>query len=458
MKNILACSVLLCGAFLARAADVAIPIEKYELKNGLRVVLSQDNTAPVVAVYIIYNVGARSEEKGRTGFAHLFEHMMFEGSAHVPKGVHFATVESNGGVLNGSTHPDFTDYYEVLPANKLATALWLESDRMRSLSITEATLKNQKEAVKQERRLSFDNQPYATAIVDVWPTLMFKNWQSSHSLIGSFEDLNSASVGDVAKFFKTYYAPNNAALVIVGDIQVPEAKKLIETYFGDIPSEPQPKHPDMTEPTNFKGVTQVYKDRLAKVPGVIIGFPGPKRRSPDFYALSMIDAILTAGDSARLRQDLVKGKQSVIQYEANLGWPFASALDYRDPGAYCMFLLYKPNFTGKQIVDQVQEELTRLQNQPLDAKELERVKTQVRAITIRGLEGSMSRAQELAQYTITDGNPQLINTELDALTAVTAAQIQAAAKKYFSPEKRAVLEIVPAPAGEPGATAVKEAK
>src|SRR6185436_11764442 len=153
--------------------------------------------------------------------------------------------------LNGSTHPDFTDYYEVLPSNKLATALWLESDRMRSLAITDENLKNQKEAVKQERRLSFDNQPYATAIVDVWPQLAFQNWQSSHSLIGSFEDLNAASVEDVTKFFKTYYAPNNAILCIVGDIKAPEAKKWIETYFGDIPSQPQPKRPDMTEPEKF---------------------------------------------------------------------------------------------------------------------------------------------------------------------------------------------------------------
>src|SRR5579864_6814759 len=195
---------------------------------------------------MIYDVGARSEEKGRTGFAHLFEHMMFEGSANAPKGVYNVIVEANGGTENGSTHPDFTDYYEVLPSNKLATALWLESDRMRSLAINDENLKNQKEAVKQERRLSFDNQPYATAIVDLWPTLMYRNWQSSHSLIGSFEDLNAASVTDVSKFFKTYYAPNNAALVLVGDIRIPEAKKLVETYFGDIPSQPQPKRPDMT--------------------------------------------------------------------------------------------------------------------------------------------------------------------------------------------------------------------
>jgi len=204
MKKSMFCSLLVAGAFLARGAEVTVPIEKYTLKNGLRVILSQDNAVPVVTVYMLYDVGARSEEKGRTGFAHLFEHMMFEGSANAPKGMHFATVESNGGTLNGSTHPDFTDYFEVLPSNKLATALWLESDRMRSLNINDENLKNQKEAVKQERRLSFDNQPYATAIVDVWPTLMYKNWQSSHSLIGSFEDLNASSVEDVSKFFEIF--------------------------------------------------------------------------------------------------------------------------------------------------------------------------------------------------------------------------------------------------------------
>jgi predicted Zn-dependent peptidase len=427
---------------------VTIPIDKYELKNGLRVVLSQDNAAPVVTVYLIYDVGARSEEKGRTGFAHLFEHMMFEGSANAPKGMHFATIESNGGVMNGSTHPDFTDYFETLPSNKLATALWLESDRMRSLSINEENLKNQKEAVKQERRLSFDNQPYATAIVDVWPTLIFRNWQSSHSLIGSFEDLNAATVEDVTKFFKTYYAPDNAALVIVGDIQLPEAKKLIETYFGDIPSQPKPKRPDMSEPADFKGKTEVYKDPLAQAPAVIVGYPGPKRRSPDYYALNMIDAILTLGDSAWLRQDLVKGKQSIIEYQANLGWPFASALDYRDPEPYALFVVHKPNFTSEQIVGQIQEEVNKLQT--IDAKELERFKTQLRATRIRALQSSLTRAQALAQYTITDGKPELINSELETMVAVTPEEVKAAAKKYFSPERRSSLSIVPAPKKEEG--------
>jgi zinc protease len=445
MKKLIACSLLVSGAFLARSADLSIPVEKFQLKNGLRVVLSKDNAVPVVAVYMIYNVGSRSEEKGRTGFAHLFEHMMFEGSANAPKGVIDKTVESNGGVFNGSTHPDFTDYYESLPSNKLATALWLESDRMRSLAITDENLKNQKEAVKQERRLSFDNQPYATAIVDVWPTLMYRNWQSSHSLIGSFEDLNASSVEDVRKFFRTYYAPDNAALVIVGDIQIPETKKLIEGYFGDIPSQPLPQRPNLAEPPGFQPRTQVYKDKLAQVPGVILGFIGPKRRSPDYYALNMVDAILTAGDSSRLRQDLVKGKESVVQYETSLGWPFAGSLDYRDPEAYGMFLLYKPNYTSDQIVAQVQEELDKLANQPVDAKELERVKMQLRASQLRDLQSSLSRAKALGQYEITDGDPALINTELERMLAVTPEQIQAAAKKYLTPAQRAVLVIQPAP-------------
>lgn len=433
---------------MAAAADLTIPIEKYQLKNGLRVVLSRDNAVPVVAVYIIYDVGARSEEKGHTGFAHLFEHMMFEGSANAPKGMLDQLIESNGGMENGSTHPDFTDYFEVLPSNKLATALWLESDRMRSLAINDANLKNQKEAVKQERRMNFDNQPYNTAIVDVWPRLMFGNWQSSHSLIGSFEDLNDSSVADVSQFFKTYYAPDNAALVIVGDIQIPETRRLIEGYFGDISAQAKPKRPDLAEPADFKLRTEVYKDPMARVPAVVMGYPGPKRHSPDFYAVNMVDAILTAGNSARLRLDLVKGKKSVIQYEANLGWPFASALDYRDPEPYALFLLYNPSFTAQQIVEQVQDEIAKLQAAPLDARDFERVKTQIRAMRIKQLESSLSRARELGQYEIADGNPELINTVMDRMMAVTPAQVQAAAKKYLSADRRAVLEIMPAPKKE----------
>ncbi|MCI0722845.1 MAG: insulinase family protein [Acidobacteria bacterium] len=437
--------LLAAATFTLQAADVNVPFEKYKLPNGMRVILSRDSSVPVVAIYLVYGVGARSEEKGRTGFAHLFEHMMFQGSANAPKGMHFKLVESNGGNLNGSTHPDFTDYFEVLPSNKLAVGLWLEADRMRNLAITDENLTNQKEAVKQERRLSFDNRPYNTAIVDRWPELAFRNWQSSHSLIGSFEDLNAASVADVSKFFKTYYAPNNAVLAVVGDINTSEAKKWIETYFAGIPAQPQPKHPDMSEPAKVEPKTEVYKDALAQVPMVILGYPGPARRSPDYYALVILDVLLTGGESSRFQQNLVKGKQSVISYEANLGWPFAGPSDYKDPGHWAASLMYKPNFKGAQIVDRVQGEIDKIQKEGVPPAELERAKTFLRAARVRELQTSLNRAQLLAQYELFDGDPNLLVSELDKFAAVTPQQIQAVAKKYLTPDRRSVLDIQPAP-------------
>jgi predicted Zn-dependent peptidase len=252
-------------------------------------------------------------------------------------------------------------------------------------------------------------------------------------------------VEDVARFFKTFYAPNNAVLTIVGDIQNAEAKKLVQTYFGDIPAQPQPKHPDMREPADAAPRHEQYKDPLARVPGVVIGYPGPARRSPDYYALNMVDALLTGGESSRFQLDLVKGKESVVQYEANLGWPFASAQDYKAPGNYGIFLLYKPNFNAKQIVDQVQEELARIQKEGVEQKEVDRVRTFLRLARVNQLQSSLSRAQLLGQYDLFDGKPELINSEMNDFLSVTPAQMQEAAKKYLTPERRTVLEIVPAP-------------
>ena len=426
-----------------------IPTERFTLGNGLRVVLSPDHSVPVVTVYVIYDVGARVEQRGRTGFAHLFEHMMFQGSENAPKGTHFRVVESNGGSLNGSTHPDYTDYFEVLPSNKLPVALWLESDRMRALAITEENLANQKEAVKQERRLSFDNQPYATAIVDRWPELAFRNWQNSHSIIGSFEDLDAATVGDVAAFFRTYYAPNNAVLSIAGDLDVAEARSLVEAYFGDIPAQPQPPRPDLSEPDGAGPRSLVYNDPLAKVPAVVAGYPGPRRRSDEFKALVMLDILLTAGDSSRFYQNLVKGRKSVIQYEANLGWPFSGPADYRDPGVYAMYFLYHPQFTGEEVAAQAEQEVARIRDEGVPEDELARARTYLRASRIRQLQGSRVRAALLGQYEMIDGAPELINTELNEYLAVDAAAIRDAAGRFVSPQKRTLLDIIPSKAGEP---------
>jgi zinc protease len=443
--SVVACAALATEAFAAAESDFHIPFEKYKLQNGMRVVLSRDTAVPVIALYVIYDVGARSEEKGRTGFAHLFEHMMFEGSANVKKGEHFKYVSANGGQMNGSTHPDYTDYFETMPSNKLGLALWLESDRMRSLAITAENLKDQQEAVKQERRLRFDNEAYNTAIIDKWPAMVFGNFQSSHSLIGSFEDLEAASVDDVSKFFKTYYAPNNAVLVIAGDFETAEAKKLVEQYLGGIPSQPQPARLDMTEPVRAMGKSEIVQDQHARVPGLVIGWPAPKRHSDEWYALNMLDAVLTGGESCRMQLDLVKGKQTVLQFQAGLGWPFAGFSDFKDPGEYAAFVLYKPNYKAQQIVDEIQQEIDRVAKDGVDAQELDRVKAVLRYAKVSGLQSSLGRAQLLGQYELLDGKPEMVDQDFTNLFKVTSAQIQAAAKKYLTAARRDVLVIQPAP-------------
>jgi predicted Zn-dependent peptidase len=332
-----------------------------------------------------------------------------------------------------------------MPSNKLNLALWLESDRMRSLAITPENLKNQQEAVKQEKRLSFDNQPYSTAIVEKWPVLAFGNFQSSHSLIGSFEDLEAASVDDVSKFFKTYYAPNNAVLVIAGDFEVADAKKMVEQYFGNIPSQPQPKRPDMTEPLRTQGRTDTYLDQHARVPGVLVGWPAPGRHTSEFYALGMLDAVLTSGQSSRLQLDLVKGRQSVIQYEANPGWPFESFNDFKDPGDYAVFVLYKPNYRPQQIVDQIQGEIDRIAKEGVDETDLQRVKAVLRFQKVTSLQASLERAKLLGQYELLDGKPEMLDQDFTNLFAVTSAQIQDVAKEYLTAERHDVLIIQPAP-------------
>jgi predicted Zn-dependent peptidase len=316
---------------------------------------------------------------------------------------------------------------------------------MRSLAITAETLEGQQEAVKQERRLRFDNEAYNTAILEKWPALVFGNFQSSHSLIGSFEDLEAASVDDVSKFFKTHYAPNNAVLTIAGDFEAADAKKLVEQYFGNIPSQPQPARPDLTEPVRAGGKAEIVADQHARVPGVVIGWPAPKRHSEEWYALGMLDEVLTSGESSRLQLDLVKGKQSLVQFQSGIGWPFVSFNDFKDPGEYAAFVLYKPNYTAQQIVDQIQQEVDRVAKEGVDEQELERVKAVVRFGRIAGLQSSLGRARVLGRYELLDGKPEMADQDFTDLFKVTSAEMQAAARKYLTAARRDVLVIRPAP-------------
>src|SRR5262245_10816909 len=348
------------------AQTIKIPFSQFSLENGLRVVLSEDHSAPVVAITVYYDVGSRNEARGRTGFAHLFEHMMFQGSENVGKAAHFTYVESNGGVLNAATHTDFTNYYQLLPSNQLALALWLESDRMRSLRITALNLRNQKEAVKEEKRLNYDNPAYWPALLKM-DEMVFRNWANAHPTIGSMNDLDAATVADVSRFFATYYAPNNAVLAIAGDIDRREAEGLVRKYFGSIPRHKSPPAVDVSEPFEVAEHKAVIDDKHAQTSALAMAWKIPALRSPDFYAVALLKSILCDGNSARLYQKLVKERAVSLEVQGTLEVR-------RGPGQVAVFTIRKPEAKNNDILAVIRDEIERIKADGVTASELEKVK------------------------------------------------------------------------------------
>jgi predicted Zn-dependent peptidase len=441
---LLVASIAGAGLPSARAQSFTVSFTQFQLDNGLRVVMSEDHAAPVVAVAIYYDVGSRDEARGRSGFAHLFEHMMFQGSENVGKAEHFKYVESNGGIMQGSTHADYTNYYEFLPSNRLELALWLESDRMRSLRITPENLKNQQEAVKEEKRLSYDNQPYWPALIKM-DEMVFKNWANSHSSIGSMEDLDAANIDDVQSFFDTYYAPNNAVLVIAGDIDAPQAGALVRKYFNSIPRQKAPPTVDVSEPAEVVSRKAVADDAHAEMPAVAIAWKIPARRTPDFYPIALLKSILFDGESARLYQKLTRDKAVSLEVSGTLE-------ARRGPGQVALFSIHKPDVKSEQVRAIVEAELERVKKEGIGPDELNKVKNQYRLGRFLGggdgeytsLQTPLGRALALAEFTMFDGDPSLINTELDRYLAVTPAQVRDVARRYFDMANAAVLYIRPA--------------
>lgn len=416
-----------------------LDIEQYTLGNGLRVVLNRDMAVPVVAIAVYYDVGSRNEREGRTGFAHLFEHMMFQGSENVPKAGHFQFIMKAGGTMNGTTSSERTNYFETLPANQLPLGLWLESDRMRSLAVTQENLDNQREAVKEEKRLRYDNQPYGQ-IFDLISEMIYKNFANSHSTIGSMEDLDDATVEDVQEFFRIYYAPNNAVLVISGAFDPTEAKQLVETYFGDIPPQPKPPALDVSEPPEVADDYREWEDKLAPFPAFLLGWKVPKRRSPEFHALYLAGKLLYDGDSSRLYQKLVKGEESVIQL-------FGFTDERRGPSSIFVGAIPKPEKDLSRIRDVIMHEVNSIATDGPTADEMQKLYNQLINDAVRMRQSSMNRAQHIAEFALYDGDPTLINSELDELLAITPDQIREAVNKYLNTGNRALLDVVPAGKG-----------
>lgn len=414
---------------------------QYTLKNGLRVILTQDASSPVVAVLLMYDVGSRNEPVGKTGFAHLFEHMMFQGSANVPREMHFKYVESNGGVLNGFTSQDCTAYFELLPSAKLPLGLWLEADRMRSLQVNQSNLDNQRDVVKEERRMGVDNQPYARA-KEYFREIAYDNFANQHSVIGSMEDLDNATLEDVQSFFRTYYAPNNAVLVVSGDFDRERAMHWVRELYEDIPPQPAPPTPDVSEQDREKEKREVFEDPLANVPALAISWKIPARGTPENDALQIAADVLFVGRASRIYQRLVKRQPLAVSIS---GW----AESRRGPGLFQTFMLYKPDADVRQVEAILYEEMSALADDGMTIDELERVRTQIVAQRwsgshYTGLESPLGRALALAQATLFDGDPEEVHRGLQRLLAIESEQVQAAVKRYLLSERnRTVMQILP---------------
>jgi predicted Zn-dependent peptidase len=415
-------------------------IEQFSLPNGLRVILNKDQSVPVVSVAVYYDVGSRNEKIGRTGFAHLFEHMMFQGSENVPKAAHFQYIFNAGGTMNGTTSTERTNYFETLPANHLPLALWLESDRMRSLKVTQENLDNQRNAVQEEKRLRYDNQPYVNAFLRI-NELIFKNPANAHSTIGSMEDLDAATIDDVREFFRIFYAPNNAVLTIVGDFEGSEARALVEKYFSDIPSQPKPSEVDVSEPDEVADRREIFYDQLAPAPAFVLGWKIPARRTPDFYALSLAGELLFEGDSSRLYQKLVKGDESVVSIQGGVD-------ERRGPSAMYIFALPKPGEDVATIRQQIFDEIHQLATSGPSEAEMEKLRNSLCNDAVRGRQSTMYRAQRIAEYALYDGDPMLFDLELDHYLQVTPTQIKNVVGRFLDVENRVELDIVPQGAEE----------
>jgi len=433
-------------AAVAMAATLgAAPAQKVQftdtrLKNGLRVIIVEDHTAPVFSIAITYNVGSRNERQGRTGFAHLFEHMMFKGSANVGSGEHFLLVYNNGGDMNGSTNKDRTNYFERMPANQLDLALFLESDRMRSLDITKENLQNQISTVQEERRQGVDNQPYGKTM-EAFDDLAYENVNYKHSVIGSMTDLSAATVEDVQAFFRTNYAPNNAAVVIVGDVKPADCLAKVRQYFESIPSQAPPPEPDMTEPAQTKEKRLTLDDPLARATRIDIGYHIPAASSPDYDALSVLGTILSSGASSRLYESVVRQKQLALQ-------AFAGPMESRGPGLFRAIAILSPmpGKTGADLEAALYEEFDKVKTGKIEDWEIQKARNSARVSFLNGLTSSLQRAVLMSQYAVYYNDPNLINTRMDRLAAVTAADVQRVAAKYLTPENRTVIVTIPKPA------------
>jgi zinc protease len=446
MRTLFALLLVLPGTLPAQAASPSPPagriaFEQFTLPNGLRVIYSEDRSTPIVTVDVWYEVGSRNERAGRSGFAHLFEHMMFEGSAHVKKSEHGQLVERAGGNYNGSTAEDRTNYYETVPSNRLNLALWLEADRMRSLAITEEKFENQRQAVKEERRLRVDNQPYASAFTDglTWPFDSATCFPYAHTVIGSMADLDAAKLPDVQAFFDTYYAPNNATLVVVGDFSPGELRRLVNQYFAGVPSHAAPEAPRCEAGTATKAQRREVRDAHANLDLVMRLYRIPEHRSADTPALEVLNIILGQGESSRLNVSVVRRDKAAVGAGSVLN-PYGSR---NGPGVLAAYGIVNQGVSADRLDSLLSQQLDSIRANGITAAELDKAKNILRAGFIDNRETTFGKAEELHHYLTFHATIDEINTDLDHLLAVTSDDVKRVANAYLAPGNLTLLIVRP---------------
>ena len=432
-KNILSLASAMLFVFSTNAQKVEF--EEYNLDNGMHVILHKDTSAPVVVTSVMYHVGAKDEQPGRTGMAHFFEHLLFEGTENIKKGEWFKMVSSNGGRNNANTTDDRTYYYEIFPSNKLELGLWMESERLLHPIIGQDGVDTQNEVVKEEKRLRVDNQPYSRFLEYVKENI-FKNHPYKGTTIGKMEDLDAATLEEFLAFNKKFYVPNNATLVVAGDINIASAKKMIQDYFGPIPkgseiSKDFPMEDPITETMNAKGY-----DPNIQIPAIMAAYRTPSMKTRDSRILDMISSYLSAGKSSVLYKKLVDEKKMALQ----AGAINASQEDY---GTYILFGLPQGETKLEDIVKEIDEEITKMQTELISERDYQKLQNQFENNFVNSNSSVEGIANSLARYNVLYGDTNLINTEIDIYRSITREDIQAVAKKYLNPNQRLILEYLP---------------
>lgn len=433
------------GSEVAMPSKLSVESEYYTLANGLKVVLSRDTTVPTVGVGIYYHVGFRNEPKSRTGFAHLFEHLMFQGSSNLGKMEFIKLIENNGGLLNGSTRFDFTNYYQVVPSHTLETVLWAEADRMKGLAIDAANLKNQQDVVKNEVRVNVLNQPYGTFPWIDLPMTANENWYNAHNFYGDLKELEAATLEDASAFFRTYYAPNNAVLAIVGDFEPAQARQWAEKYFASIPRVDQPAPPDLAEPRQEKEKRASRVDKLANRPALGIAYHTPPRWTEDWYALGLIDQILAQGRDSRLYDALVQRTGLTSDVSAGINWGLGNMFNYEGPMLWMLAVYHDTDKPADSLLTVIDREIEAIRTTPVDSATLARARTKMRSSLYSIVEefSGLGKLDLLASFALFDNDPSKINQLEDGFAAVTADQVMKAANEWLRPTNRTVYVVLP---------------